>query len=158
MLAMVLMARDRCQSQGMLVAGPRPAPVLASQPPQPATQLPPLPSTILQIVQHVTGFNHYLVPPLFGFSLSMSVLMCEWREAGYWPLEPPAAKGRGSRRFPSGSIDCRSCSMLPLGGGVTPVRSSTTRLHPSTADLRDGPGGTKLIGKQVDYHSFESIL
>jgi hypothetical protein len=44
-----------------------------------------------QIVQHVTGFVHYLQPPMFGFSLPMHVLMY----------------------------------------------------------LRDGPGGTKLIAKQV---------
>ena len=27
------------------------------------------------MVQRVTGFNHYLVPPLFGFSLPMSALL-----------------------------------------------------------------------------------
>jgi len=26
-------------------------------------------------VQHVTGFQHYLSPPLFGFSLPMSTLL-----------------------------------------------------------------------------------
>lgn len=54
----------------------------------------------VQFVQHVTGYQHYLSPPLFGFSLPMSALLY----------------------------------------------------------LRDGPGGTKLICKQVDYHSFEGIL
>ena len=47
----------------------------------------------LQLVQHVTGYQHYTAPPLFGFSLPMSVLMY----------------------------------------------------------LRDGPGGTKLIGKQAGW-------
>lgn len=37
-----------------------------------------------QIVQHVSGFNHFLAPPLFGFSLSMSVLMCECAEGVSW--------------------------------------------------------------------------
>lgn len=76
---------------------------------QPPTQLPPLPSTILQIVQHVTGFNHYLVPPLFGFSLSMSVLMCECREDGCWsPLLPRAEAAAASRvgRVICGSQAC----------------------------------------------------
>ncbi|KAI3424859.1 hypothetical protein D9Q98_008243 [Chlorella vulgaris] len=54
----------------------------------------------VQLVQHVTGYQHYTVPPLFGFSLPMSALMY----------------------------------------------------------LEDGPQGTKLIKKQVDFHSFEGIL
>ncbi len=96
-----------------------------------------------QIVQHVTGFNHYLAPPLFGFSLSMSVLMCEWVEGAD---SPPG--------WAAGVINPSSCRDHFSWIQAVPHAPQ----HPPTADLRDGPGGTKLIGKQVDYHSFESIL
>lgn len=50
---------------------------------------------------------------------------------------------------------------LTAGSGrccTVPLISAPLSPLPPLADLQDGPGGTKLIDKQVDYHSFESIL
>lgn len=107
-----------------------------------------------QIVQHVTGFNHYLAPPLFGFSLSMSVLMCEC------PCAAECSSGVLMLGVSQSLHAQRVLYLLQIQNAAAqlPLRSAPLVPLPPPADLQDGPGGTKLIGKQVDYHSFESIL
>lgn len=61
----------------------------------------------------------------------------------------------GGSRGRVGSQALRLC-LAQQQATHAPHRSAQPPRCPS--DLRDGPGGSKLIGKQIDYHSFESIL